>query len=86
RSPNCFLLYRRAKQPEITRYYGKVSNTKMSRILSDLWKNEPNEVRHYWQNLADKKKIEYMQAPPEYCYPNKVKNSKRNRKLKATDS
>ncbi|CAG8849288.1 13491_t:CDS:1, partial [Gigaspora margarita] len=62
------------------------SNVIISRILSELWKNEPNEVRHYWQNLANKIKIEQMLASPEYCYPNKIKNSKRNRKLKATDS
>ncbi|KAF0561832.1 MATA-HMG [Gigaspora margarita] len=86
RPPNSFLLYRQAIQPEITRYYGSISNAEISRILSDLWRNESNEVKLYWQNLADQKKMEYMLASSEYCNPKKVKNPKRNRKLKATDS
>ncbi|CAG8522998.1 28696_t:CDS:1 [Gigaspora margarita] len=86
RPPNSFILYRRAKQPEIIRQYGKIPNAEKSRILSDLWHNESNEVKKYWQNLADKKKVEYMNAPSEHCYPNKLKNPKRNGKLKVTDS
>ncbi|CAG8674573.1 4957_t:CDS:1 [Gigaspora rosea] len=86
RSPNSFILYRRAKQPEIIRQYGKIPNAEKSRIIADLWHNESSEIKQYWQNLADKKKVEYMNAPPEYCYLNKLKNPKKNHKLKSTDS
>ncbi|RIB14654.1 mating type protein MAT1-1, partial [Gigaspora rosea] len=65
---NSFILYRRAKQPEIIRQYGKIPNAEKSRIIADLWHNESSEIKQYWQNLADKKKVEYMNAPPEYCY------------------
>ncbi|KAF0399043.1 MATA-HMG [Gigaspora margarita] len=88
RPPNAFILYRRAKQPEVTRDHGTISNAKISKILANLWKNENDDVKHYWQKMADKKKMEHMLAHPGYVYrpkrPNENKKRKDRRKLKAT--
>ncbi|CAG8636509.1 9930_t:CDS:1, partial [Racocetra fulgida] len=56
RPPNAFILYRRAKQLEVTREHGNISNGKISKILGNLWRNESEDVKHYWQKIADKKK------------------------------
>ncbi|CAG8462453.1 12437_t:CDS:1 [Racocetra persica] len=88
RPPNAFILYRRAKQAEVTREHGNISNAKISKILANLWRNEDEYVKHYWQKLADKKKMEHMIAHPGYVYrPKKLgENNKKkyHRKSKAT--
>ncbi|CAG8515805.1 3472_t:CDS:1 [Scutellospora calospora] len=87
RPPNSFLLYRQARQSEVTRLYGNISNSEISKILSNLWQSESEEVKHYWQKIADLKKLEHMETYPEYVYNSKsgTKPTKK-RKLKATDS
>ncbi|CAG8655251.1 13651_t:CDS:2 [Acaulospora morrowiae] len=45
RPPNAFILYRRAKQSEVTADKGNISNAMISKILSRLWKNENEEKR-----------------------------------------
>ncbi|CAG8669953.1 2529_t:CDS:1 [Dentiscutata heterogama] len=88
RPPNAFILYRRAKQPEVTRDHGNISNSKISKILATLWRNEDDDVKHYWQKMADRKKMEHMLAHPGYVYrpkkPSENKKKKDRRKLKAT--
>ncbi|CAG8735330.1 13524_t:CDS:1, partial [Racocetra fulgida] len=59
RPPNAFILYRRSKQPEVTREHGNISNARISKILAKLWKEEDETVKHYWQKMADKKKMEH---------------------------
>ncbi|CAG8498374.1 21756_t:CDS:1 [Dentiscutata erythropus] len=86
RPPNSFLLYRQSKQSEVTRVYGNISNAKISKILSDLWQRESDEVKLYWQKAADKKKMEHMLTYPEYVYRSKSATPKKKRKSKATDS
>ncbi|CAG8633947.1 15777_t:CDS:1 [Dentiscutata heterogama] len=86
RPPNSFLLYRQAKQSEVTRAHGNISNAKISKILSDLWQQESDEVKLYWQKAADKKKMEHMLTYPEYVYRSKLVTPKKKRKSKATDS
>ncbi|CAG8603652.1 376_t:CDS:2 [Dentiscutata erythropus] len=66
RPPNAFILYRRHKQPEVTRDYGNISNAKISKILATLWRNETDDVKHHWQKMADRKKMEHMLAHPGY--------------------
>ncbi|CAG8592763.1 2594_t:CDS:2 [Racocetra persica] len=76
RPPNAFILYRRAKQPEVTREHGKIPNGKISKILGNLWRNESEDVRRYWQKIAYKKKMEHMLAHPGYVY--RPKNQKKS--------
>ncbi|CAG8622035.1 5038_t:CDS:1, partial [Cetraspora pellucida] len=90
RPPNAFILYRRAKQPEVTQKYGNISNAKISKILANLWRSETEDVKHYWQKMADKKKMEHMLAHPGYVYRpkkpggNKKKKDRRKSKVKVS--
>ncbi|CAI2162759.1 12467_t:CDS:1 [Funneliformis geosporum] len=86
RPPNAFILYRKAKQPMITKEVGQISNNDISKILANLWKNEPEEIKLHWRKIADRKKMEHMQANPGYIYQPKKKNvlNKENRKRRRT--
>jgi hypothetical protein len=75
RPPNAFILYRQAKQPGIIASIKNPTNAQVSRQISEMWRNETEEVRLHWERVADRKKLEHMQAHPDYVYrPNKNKN------------
>jgi hypothetical protein len=82
RPPNAFILYRRAKQPLITKERGNISNAKISKLLAKMWRDETEEEKLHWQKIADRKKMEHMQAHPGYVYrPKKpISNDKRKRR------
>ncbi|CAG8496806.1 14694_t:CDS:1 [Ambispora leptoticha] len=89
RPPNAFILYRQAKQPELTAEMGHMPNTEISRILSVKWANEPEKEKLHWQKQADKMKMEHALANPGYVYrpsprksPFKTENKKGNRGTK----
>ncbi|CAH1756219.1 10695_t:CDS:2 [Entrophospora sp. SA101] len=68
RPPNAFILYRRARQPAILAAKRHLTNAEISRYISDLWKNESNETKLEWERYADQKKLEHMQAYPNYNF------------------
>ncbi|CAG8458782.1 3623_t:CDS:1 [Cetraspora pellucida] len=87
RPPNAFILYRREKQPAIIAANRHLSNAEVSRRISNMWKSEPEETRREWERYADRKKLEHMQAYPNYVYrPNKNKSKvdKRRQQRKQT--
>lgn len=89
RPPNAFILYRRAKQPAILATHRNFTNAEISRYISNCWKNESDEERLNWERYADQKKLEHMQAYPNYVYKpnkNKGKNEKRRQARKSTFS
>src|SRR5437762_8345286 len=45
RPPNSFILYRKDKQPEILAKYENISNNEVSKIVGQMWRNEPSEVK-----------------------------------------
>ncbi|CAJ0923277.1 13399_t:CDS:2 [Entrophospora sp. SA101] len=49
---------------EITAHYGNITNSKISKILAKMWRNEKDDIKMYWQRLADRKKMEHSQAHP----------------------
>ncbi|CAB4444355.1 unnamed protein product [Rhizophagus irregularis] len=78
RPPNAFILYRRAKQKLITK---ERSNAKISQLLAKMWRDETEEEKLRWRKIADRKKVEHMQAHPGYVYRPKrpIFNDKRKR-------
>jgi predicted Fe-S protein YdhL (DUF1289 family) len=85
RPPNAFILYRRAKQPAILAAHRNLTNAEISRYISSCWKNETDQERLAWERYADQKKLEHMQAYPNYVYrpnKNKGKNEKRRQARK----
>jgi len=86
RPPNAFILYRRAKQPAILAAHRNLTNAEISRYISSCWKSESEEERLNWERYADQKKLEHMQAYPNYVYrpnKNKGKNEKRRQARKS---
>jgi len=86
RPPNAFILYRRAKQPAILATHRNFTNAEISRYISTCWRNETDEERLAWERYADQKKLEHMQAYPNYVYrpnKNKGKNEKRRQARKS---
>jgi len=86
RPPNAFILYRRAKQPAILAAHRNLTNAEISRFISTCWRNETDEERLSWERYADQKKLEHMQAYPNYVYrpnKNKGKNEKRRQARKS---
>lgn len=86
RPPNAFILYRRAKQPGILATHRNFTNAEISRFISSCWRSETDEERLSWERYADQKKLEHMQAYPNYVYrpnKNKGKNEKRRQARKS---
>ncbi|CAG8600403.1 1018_t:CDS:1 [Ambispora gerdemannii] len=76
RPPNAFILYRRANQSSVTQKYGKISNARISQILSKMWKDESEEVKFYWHKEAAHRKNQHEIAHPNYVYQPKRLNVK----------
>ncbi|POG67415.1 hypothetical protein GLOIN_2v1779417 [Rhizophagus irregularis DAOM 181602=DAOM 197198] len=45
-----------------------ISNAKISKLLAKMWRNETEEEKLYWKKIADRKKMEHVQAHPGYVY------------------
>ncbi|PKC72676.1 hypothetical protein RhiirA1_336851, partial [Rhizophagus irregularis] len=41
---------------------------KISKLLAKMWRNETEEEKLYWKKIADRKKMEHVQAHPGYVY------------------
>lgn len=68
RPPNAFILYRKAKQAEITSMYQGISNNDVSRIIGQMWKSEDTAVKMEYQIAADTIKNEHKLRYPNYQY------------------
>ncbi|KAF0487842.1 MATA-HMG [Gigaspora margarita] len=78
RPPNAFILYRRAKQPQIVAQHQGISNNDVSKEIGRMWHEEPLEVRLKFQKMAEAAKEEHMKKYPEYRYrPRRPQERKR---------
>ncbi|RIA95621.1 high mobility group box domain-containing protein [Glomus cerebriforme] len=73
RPPNAFILYRREKQPGIIASQKNLTNAEVSRLIADMWRKEPEEIRLEWERYAEQRKLEHMQAPNYVYRPNRNK-------------
>ena len=79
--PNAFILYRQSKQSSLVEQIENLSNNDASRIIGQMWHNEPREEKDKWHALAIFKKLEHMQKHPEYKYhPRRPSEKQRRRK------
>ncbi|CAG8826488.1 20008_t:CDS:2 [Gigaspora margarita] len=61
-------------------------NTDVSRVASQKWQSESNELKLHFEKLADKKKIEHKLKYPNYEYrPTKKKPKSRRSKKKQSN-
>ncbi|CAG8485531.1 13357_t:CDS:2 [Racocetra fulgida] len=87
RPPNAFILYRRAKQPQIVAQHQGISNNDVSKEIGRMWHEEPLEVRLKFQKMAEAAKEEHMKKYPEYRYrPRRPQERKRRVPTTARDA
>ncbi|CAG8549366.1 2054_t:CDS:2 [Gigaspora margarita] len=87
RPPNAFILYRRAKQPQIVAQHQGISNNDVSKEIGRMWHEEPLEVRLKFQKMAEAAKEEHMKKYPEYRYrPRRPQERKRRIPAAARDA
>ncbi|KAL1886959.1 slightly ste11-like protein [Ceratocystis pirilliformis] len=63
-----FILYRQRHQAEIASQNPGLSNPELSKIIGGLWKDETEEVREQWKNLAEEEKLRHQRQYPDYRY------------------
>ncbi|KAI0030948.1 high mobility group box domain-containing protein, partial [Vararia minispora EC-137] len=73
RPPNGFMLYRSDKTKEIKKQLEEGGTTKilqssLSKIIGDLWRSEPEEVREYFNKAALEQKEWHALVYPDYVF------------------
>ncbi|CAG8648540.1 12773_t:CDS:2 [Dentiscutata erythropus] len=83
------LISENVQETHISSYLKKLINFKnaayVSKVASSLWKLESEEIKLYFNTLADKKKIEHQKLYSDYKYQPKNK-LRRRRKLSKSNS
>ncbi|RHZ43151.1 HMG-box domain-containing protein [Aspergillus thermomutatus] len=78
RPPNAFILYRQHHHPKIKEEYPDFSNNDISIMLGKQWKDESEEVKAQFRNLAEELKKKHAEDHPHYHYtPRKPSERKR---------
>ncbi|KAK9469990.1 uncharacterized protein V1510DRAFT_384263 [Dipodascopsis tothii] len=81
RPRNAFIIYRTLKHNDVVKK--GITNTNASRVIADMWKNEPDSVREHFQRLALEESIQHKLLYPEYRYtPRRPGEKQRRRKRK----
>ncbi|CAG8568846.1 40734_t:CDS:2 [Gigaspora margarita] len=73
-----------SKSSKVSAENQNLRNNEISKIISEMWKNECKEVKLQWEILADEKKLEHMELYPNYVYRHK-RSKKRNKTRKNSD-
>ncbi|KAK4183207.1 MAT+ sexual cell fertilization-promoting factor encoded by the FPR1 protein [Podospora australis] len=68
RPPNAYILYRRDRQAYVKASNPSLHNNDISVITGAMWKNESDDVRQYYQTMANKLKDNHMTTHPGYRY------------------
>jgi HMG (high mobility group) box len=78
RPPNSWILYRSSKSREIRAQLQSASGTatvssrdrqaEISRLVSNMWKNESQEVKDHYSALAEEKRVDHRQRYPVSLY------------------
>ncbi|KAK7746962.1 slightly ste11-like protein [Cytospora paraplurivora] len=48
--------------------YPGLANPDISKIIGELWREEPEEVKNYWKRLAEEEKARHQRQYPQYKY------------------
>ncbi|CAI2171344.1 8512_t:CDS:1 [Funneliformis geosporum] len=86
RPPNAFILYRKAKQPDVIAQSNNLTNAEVSKVISKMWWNETEEERFYWEKQADRMKLKHMQDYPDYVYQPKKPGTKKRKSAQSDKS
>ncbi|KAJ3321018.1 hypothetical protein HDV06_004677 [Boothiomyces sp. JEL0866] len=76
--------YKAAMKDEIIRQAGTTKGTIVSKVAGEMWRNEPKEIRDYFNKQSADAVNEHRRKYPDFIWPSK--NSKaRKEKLRRTD-
>ncbi|KAF9007999.1 sequence-specific DNA-binding high mobility group box protein, partial [Cyathus striatus] len=76
RPPNAWILFRAVKQKELLESRGKEPQAEVSKMISQVWKDAPEDVRAHYERLAEEKKAEHKVQYPGYRFQPKKKEEK----------
>ncbi|GAA5916054.1 hypothetical protein JCM6882_008299 [Rhodosporidiobolus microsporus] len=85
RPANAWICYRSARVHELkaSSEYAKLPQADISKIIGQLWRNEPPEVRRQYEDMAALKKAEHKEKHPDYVFrPVRRTSTKRTPKPK----
>ncbi|KAL1917353.1 uncharacterized protein VTP21DRAFT_5009 [Calcarisporiella thermophila] len=71
---NCFMAYRMDKHHEILAKYPGMNNKEISRLVGEMWRVEPEEVKTEYRRRAEESKRLHKLNFPEYQYRPKKKS------------
>ncbi|KAL0956112.1 hypothetical protein HGRIS_002280 [Hohenbuehelia grisea] len=86
RPPNAWILYRADKYKELVRdrktlHQPPATQAEMSKKLSNLWRHESLEVKQFYEQRADMRKMEHLALYPDYRFQPKSKELKERLKV-----
>ncbi|ROW04076.1 hypothetical protein VSDG_00987 [Cytospora chrysosperma] len=62
------LSLRSPAQAGVVLKYPGLANPDISKIIGELWREEPEEVKNYWKRLAEEEKARHQRQYPQYKY------------------
>lgn len=65
---NSFMLYRKALRQKLSTSKLRIHDKEISKLAAALWKGEEEEVRCYYERLAEEEKLRHSRAHPGYKY------------------
>ncbi|KAK9711020.1 hypothetical protein K7432_008088 [Basidiobolus ranarum] len=85
---NPFLLFRKDVQASVFAQNPGISNSEVSKVIGQMWKDAPFDVKERYQLSAEDKKRIHKEMYPNYKYApersNKRKNSKKSTQVRGT--
>ncbi|KAJ3326014.1 hypothetical protein HDV06_002399 [Boothiomyces sp. JEL0866] len=76
---NAFFLYKQSRKQEIIIQYGVKRNCDISKIASEMWKNENEEIKNAFTKQAEIAYKEHKEKYPDFIWPSKGKKFKESR-------
>lgn len=83
RPPNAWILYRSDKLRQLPQIapHQRLAQADVSRLISNMWKNETEDVRLDYERRADAKKAEHALKYPNYRYQPQTKEQKQRARV-----
>lgn len=73
---NSFMLYRKAFRQKLSLSKLGIPNKEISKLAAMMWNEEEEQVRCYYERMAEEEKLKHSQAHPGYKYCPRPKRKK----------
>ncbi|TPX54469.1 hypothetical protein PhCBS80983_g05924 [Powellomyces hirtus] len=77
---NPFIIYRRETHPEVVRSHEGIANHDVSKIIGQMWADEPTYVKRIYQDRSDEGKFLHEVKHPGYRFTPRKQKPKRSKK------